>query len=103
MRSYQRALSAVELLPLSFIGVSIELVQLLVIKWQGFDSLTALIVVSNIAPERHRKSIDMEVNESLAPLCNVCGHNHVQGVKCHICGHVGRSQIYQKMKVECCY
>lgn len=26
-----------------------------------------------------------------APLCNVCGHNHVQGVKCDICGHVGNA------------
>ena len=24
------------------------------------------------------------------PICDVCGHNHVQGVKCTICGHVGK-------------
>lgn len=24
------------------------------------------------------------------PICDVCGHNHVQGVKCQICGHVGK-------------
>ncbi len=24
------------------------------------------------------------------PICDVCGHNHVQGVKCEICGHVGK-------------
>lgn len=34
------------------------------------------------------------------PLCTVCGHMHVQGIKCHICGHVGRSQIFQKMKLR---
>lgn len=24
------------------------------------------------------------------PICEVCGHCHVQGVKCSICGHVGK-------------
>jgi hypothetical protein len=24
------------------------------------------------------------------PVCDVCGHNHIQGVKCQICGHVGK-------------
>lgn len=24
------------------------------------------------------------------PICDVCGHCHVQGVKCKICGHVGK-------------
>uniref|UniRef100_A0A7S0J439 Uncharacterized protein n=1 Tax=Calcidiscus leptoporus TaxID=127549 RepID=A0A7S0J439_9EUKA len=24
------------------------------------------------------------------PICDVCGHCHVQGVKCEICGHVGK-------------
>mmetsp|Transcript_29632 Transcript_29632/g.88314 ORF Transcript_29632/g.88314 Transcript_29632/m.88314 type:complete len:180 (-) Transcript_29632:50-589(-) len=24
------------------------------------------------------------------PICEVCGHCHVQGVKCKICGHVGK-------------
>jgi hypothetical protein len=24
------------------------------------------------------------------PICDVCGHCHVQGVKCAICGHVGK-------------
>lgn len=24
------------------------------------------------------------------PICDVCGHCHVQGVKCSVCGHVGK-------------
>lgn len=32
------------------------------------------------------------------PMCLVCNHRHVQGQKCCICGHVGRSMIYQKMR-----
>ena len=24
------------------------------------------------------------------PICDVCGHCHIQGVKCKICGHVGK-------------
>ena len=24
------------------------------------------------------------------PICDVCGHCHVQGVKCAICGHIGK-------------
>lgn len=24
------------------------------------------------------------------PICDVCGHCHVQGVRCKICGHVGK-------------
>lgn len=31
------------------------------------------------------------------PLCKVCQHPHVLGVKCTICGHVGPSNIYAKM------
>lgn len=42
----------------------------------------------------------MELDNNEIPMCNSCGHNHVQGVKCQICGHVGRSMIYQKMKVS---
>ena len=33
------------------------------------------------------------------PLCPSCNHHHIQGVKCTICGHVGRSQIFPKMQV----
>ena len=38
-------------------------------------------------------------NNDEVPLCNSCGHRHIQGVKCSICGHVGKSQIYHKMRV----
>jgi len=31
------------------------------------------------------------------PICTVCGHRHILGVKCAICGHVGQSKIYAKM------
>mmetsp|Transcript_16532 Transcript_16532/g.16642 ORF Transcript_16532/g.16642 Transcript_16532/m.16642 type:complete len:211 (+) Transcript_16532:387-1019(+) len=41
----------------------------------------------------------MEREEEI-PLCPSCNHRHIQGVKCHICGHVGRSQIYSKMKAK---
>lgn len=34
------------------------------------------------------------------PLCDSCNHRHVQGVKCLICGHVGRSQIFMKMQIK---
>mmetsp|Transcript_31410 Transcript_31410/g.34295 ORF Transcript_31410/g.34295 Transcript_31410/m.34295 type:complete len:226 (+) Transcript_31410:125-802(+) len=34
------------------------------------------------------------------PLCTSCGHHHEQGVKCTICGHVGKSQIYMKMRLR---
>lgn len=37
------------------------------------------------------------------PMCNSCGHRHVQGVKCSVCGHVGKSQIFVKMKVKSSY
>lgn len=33
------------------------------------------------------------------PLCTSCGHYHAQGVRCSICGHVGKSQIFVKMRV----
>mmetsp|Transcript_30373 Transcript_30373/g.29022 ORF Transcript_30373/g.29022 Transcript_30373/m.29022 type:complete len:211 (+) Transcript_30373:198-830(+) len=42
----------------------------------------------------------MEVDGDDIPLCTSCGHRHIQGVKCHICGHVGKSQIYQKMRIR---
>lgn len=32
------------------------------------------------------------------PICPLCKHPHEQGVKCAICGHVGKSQMYEKMK-----
>ena len=35
---------------------------------------------------------------SSIPLCSVCNHHHEQGVKCDICGHVGKSTIYPKMR-----
>lgn len=34
------------------------------------------------------------------PICGSCGHRHILGVKCSICGHVGKSQIFTKMKVS---
>lgn len=40
----------------------------------------------------------MEIDD--IPLCSICNHRHIQGVKCAICGHVGRSQIYQKMRIR---
>lgn len=40
----------------------------------------------------------MEIDD--IPLCTVCNHKHVQGIKCAVCGHVGRSQIYQKMRIR---
>ena len=33
-----------------------------------------------------------------ADVCGVCNHRHHQGTKCGICGHVGKSQIYHRMK-----
>jgi hypothetical protein len=36
----------------------------------------------------------------LAPFCEICRHNHVQGVKCSVCGHAGRANIYKKMRVS---
>lgn len=35
-----------------------------------------------------------------APMCNVCNHHHHQGVKCGVCGHVGRCNIFPKMKAR---
>lgn len=35
--------------------------------------------MADCAPKRERD-----------PICDVCGHCHVQGVKCTICGHVGK-------------
>lgn len=32
------------------------------------------------------------------PLCTSCGHCHEQGIKCTVCGHVGKSQIFAKMR-----
>jgi len=31
------------------------------------------------------------------PMCNACKHPHEQGVACSVCGHKGRSTIYQRM------
>ena len=39
----------------------------------------------------------MEIDAG-CPMCETCGHQHVPGVKCHICGHVGKSKIPTKMK-----
>ena len=36
--------------------------------------------------------------EEEVPLCATCGHHHVPGVKCTVCGHVGKSNIFKKMK-----
>ena len=32
------------------------------------------------------------------PLCVSCGHHHYLDIRCEICGHVGRSQIFYKMR-----
>jgi hypothetical protein len=37
--------------------------------------------------------------DSEIPFCDVCKHRHIQGIKCSLCGHIGRSNIYPKMKV----
>jgi hypothetical protein len=34
------------------------------------------------------------------PYCEACQHYHAQGVKCTICGHIGRCNIFQKMKAK---
>ena len=33
------------------------------------------------------------------PICGFCSHRHHQGIKCTICGHVGKSNLYLKMRV----
>mmetsp|Transcript_21375 Transcript_21375/g.36165 ORF Transcript_21375/g.36165 Transcript_21375/m.36165 type:complete len:303 (+) Transcript_21375:46-954(+) len=38
-------------------------------------------------------------NEDI-PLCTTCGHRHILGVRCSICGHVGKSQIFPKMRAK---
>jgi len=58
-------------------------------------------------------------NNEIIPICSSCGHRHIagnliaksflinliivvfKGVKCQICGHVGKSQIFDKMRVLC--
>ena len=42
----------------------------------------------------------MEVDSGEIPLCDSCGHRHIQGVRCTICGHIGKSQIFVKMRVS---
>lgn len=44
--------------------------------------------------------MEVESSEDSPPLCPVCNHRHFQGIKCSVCGHVGRSQMYQKMRVR---
>jgi len=34
------------------------------------------------------------------PFCNTCRHYHTQGVACPQCGHIGRSNIFTKMKLK---
>ena len=34
------------------------------------------------------------------PLCASCGHHHYIDIKCEICGHIGRSQIFIKMRAK---
>lgn len=34
------------------------------------------------------------------PLCGVCNHHHHQGIKCSVCGHKGRCNIFPKMKAR---
>ena len=36
--------------------------------------------------------------DSTVPKCKTCGHHHIQGIKCTICGHVGRSDLFQRMR-----
>ncbi|ETV72826.1 hypothetical protein H257_12183 [Aphanomyces astaci] len=31
-------------------------------------------------------------------LCRVCNHHHEDGVKCTICGHIGKSKVFQFLK-----
>lgn len=38
--------------------------------------------------------------EDIVPLCTTCNHRHAQGIRCPICGHIGKSQIYPKMKMR---
>ena len=40
------------------------------------------------------------MNFDFLPPCVTCGHSHFQGVKCATCGHVGKSTIFDKMKVK---
>jgi len=43
----------------------------------------------------------MEIeSENNPPMCDTCGHHHHAGVKCSICGHVGKSKIPTKMKAK---
>ncbi len=41
----------------------------------------------------------MEIDDEL-PLCLTCNHRHYDGVKCSICGHIGKSNIFIKMQVK---
>lgn len=34
------------------------------------------------------------------PLCPTCNHHHVLGTRCSVCGHVGKSNIFPKMKMR---
>lgn len=43
---------------------------------------------------------DFSQQANECPLCDVCKHHHLQGVKCTICGHVGRSNVLARMKVS---
>ena len=42
--------------------------------------------------------MDTNITTQSAPYCETCKHHHEQGVKCAICGHIGRSTIFLKMK-----
>lgn len=35
------------------------------------------------------------------PLCNTCKHRHYEGVKCHICGHIGKCKSHRRYESQC--
>ena len=41
-----------------------------------------------------------ETESSSLPWCPTCRHHHEQGIKCTVCGHTGKSQIFPKMKAR---
>lgn len=43
-------------------------------------------------------NLQLQSHARMAPYCETCKHHHEQGVKCSICGHIGRSTIFLKMK-----
>jgi len=64
----------------------------------GMDSVPGNSNIPRVFPETGTAASMNE--EPSVPICAVCQHPHIQGVKCHICGHKGRSNIYQKMQAR---